>query len=435
MSSSPGVSVRFNTLESARIAGVLESALERLYLVSSLPPSLMSSDSSGDEIKSALEEQRMLEQRYNDLANQRIMAKAAKNKVKVAEVNASLVTVSEGLRFALQNLSRILREAPDAQTGMIKLIEERTALVSLLQSALSELRESGGCTVLSSYCAKEAAARAAPGIAAAREDELDEQIQPITSEIEAYGEAQELALAAKRRDVEELSRKLAAMRGENSLTLRFTRKEMTASLEVASKLAGMKREDLQAEIALLKRKFAEEQEASDLSADILKAEVAALAGQLEAFKAKVPVDLAQAEEELAIAKAARAASAEDLAKLTARFQEDSQEATKILVRPAPRRQAGRNMLTPSSPPSLLSAQAEGQKKNEKRRQELQLYADQEKAAIALTAILQPMCVRCFGHSILHHPHAPHPFFAQVYHRQLCPAGGAEEKARRGRKEG
>ena len=143
-----------SSIESARVSAIVEEALEKLSFLASITPDIIAhrdelSQIVGDEITRIIQEQRSLEQRYEELIGQRTALKALSNRSKYKENQDDIRTVARALRESTKELCRNLKGNPNIAENLSKVQGERSQLQNLLSKTLRELRENSHTTLTS----------------------------------------------------------------------------------------------------------------------------------------------------------------------------------------------------------------------------------------------------------------------------------------------
>src|SRR5690348_4435091 len=103
-------------VEVQRIVSILSEAIEKLDVLDAMAPELTSSHKEelsqlvNDEISRIIEEQRVLQGRYEELIMQRSQMKNLSNKAKYKEIQAEIEEIATSLRYATKVLCRNLKE-------------------------------------------------------------------------------------------------------------------------------------------------------------------------------------------------------------------------------------------------------------------------------------------------------------------------------------
>ena len=168
--------MEMNVLDSERIVAILEDAVEKLSFLDSITPDVLQhrdelSKFIGDEIKRTMEEQKVLESRYEELIEKRAEMKGIHNKNKYKEVQEEIQDISRALRESTNNLVRSLKENPNVSGNLIKVQRDRTELRDLFVRVNQELHDRGTYGAITHRVDEE---RAAKLIMSAREEWLED---------------------------------------------------------------------------------------------------------------------------------------------------------------------------------------------------------------------------------------------------------------------
>ncbi len=125
---------RLDPVRTQRVLCVCEDAIEKLEFLGTITPDVLShrdelSQFVGDEISRIIDEQRHLEQRYEDLIAQRGVLKGLANKSKYKENQNEIADVSVALRESTKHLCRNLQDNPNISGNLRKIQDERLALI------------------------------------------------------------------------------------------------------------------------------------------------------------------------------------------------------------------------------------------------------------------------------------------------------------------
>ena len=320
--------------ESARLAGVLEEMLDRLSLVSTLPPRVQQEpDDAGASMFTVLSALRASERDYLEANSAREAAKAASLKAKVAETTETMRRISVTLRSHLRALCRVVKESTDVGSDVALGLGERAALVSLLETTLSELGTSSSYAPLAATVASEAAAAREPARLTARERELTEANRAAAEELATIAEKRAEILAKKRAETAAVTAQLTRARSENSLALRFARKEAGAHVEAVAFSADLGERDAAAEIAELSERLNQERSVAETTAKMLQAEIAAITAEVDAWRAKLVADAPAKKAELETVTEKCAKLHAEFIHLQTKYEADVAEAKALMAVP------------------------------------------------------------------------------------------------------
>ena len=320
--------------ESARVAGVLEEMLDRLSLVSTLPPRVQQeADDAGASMFTVLSALRASERDYLEANDSREAAKAASLKAKVAETTEAMRRISITLRSHLRALCRVVKESADVGGDEAVGLGERAALVALLEATLGELGAGSSYAPLAATVAAEAAAAREPSRLAARERELTEANRAAAEELALMDERRAETLAKRRAESAAVTAQLLRARAENSLALRFARKEAGAHVEAVAFVADLGERDVAADIAALTERLEQERSVAETTAKILQAEIAGITAEVDAWRAKLVADAPAKKAELEAAAEKSSKLHAELLHLQAKYEADVAEARALMAAP------------------------------------------------------------------------------------------------------
>ncbi|KAJ3304254.1 hypothetical protein HDV03_002991 [Kappamyces sp. JEL0829] len=122
---------------------IFEDALEQLSVLGDITPEAMKTDNKqlAEKITKILGEQRMLQDKYQELLLERDQSKGMANKTKFKEIQSTLADISNQLSLLTQTLGRLLKTHPSVAQNLLKIQQERSALQALLARSIRELRE------------------------------------------------------------------------------------------------------------------------------------------------------------------------------------------------------------------------------------------------------------------------------------------------------
>ena len=339
-------------VESARIAGLLEDCIGKLSFLSSLSPTILSTgkDShSGDEVRRQMEELKDLESRYEALiramsAEQGNSGKRsaeihealdaqyeqllgsrptadASLKIRVAALRGELTATSAALRDGMKQLLRLLKSSPD-NASLSHISEERAWMLGLLEGAASELRRDSSFNRLAAALLREEETWELPKRVEAREIEVQREVDELTAELQKEAKAHEETMEGKLKDAKRLQDTLQKQRSENSLAVRFLRKEVAAGVEILGRTLESEASALTSKLKALREASERENEVFETSKAILAEEATSEMEATEKWKKREATEVPLLKEALARALDKRAALMERLTEAQSRYEEE-----------------------------------------------------------------------------------------------------------------
>ena len=324
-------SIILNPTEAFRAAAALEQTIEKLNFLSSLTPDVHALHDEvatmvGGELTRVIENQRALEKRYDDLVEERsvLKLKGHAHKAKLKEVMVEIETVSYNLRESVKTLIRSLKDNPDVGDSFARIAEERQKLISMLEKAVIDLRESGSFRNLADFVYAELARREKLLAVTAREDEIIKTVGVLTETLKEEEATHVRECDIRRAEIAVLKERTRKLKVDTSMTLRYARKEINAKIYSNSKEYIFEEELISKEAVDLKRKLEVEAIAHTEAASILKREQEEASKVAEEWKAKSAADLAARQAELKSLIEQRDIQRVELAKYQDRYEDDMQ---------------------------------------------------------------------------------------------------------------
>ncbi|KAJ3276772.1 Sorting nexin-3 [Terramyces sp. JEL0728] len=141
-----GPFIQGSTLPPARaqaFIAIFEDALEQLSVLGDITPEAMKSDNKqlAEKITKILNEQRTLQEKYQELLIERDQSKLMANKMKFKEIQSTLTDINNQIMQLTQTLGRLLKTHPSVAQNLLKIQQERSALQALLGRSIRELKE------------------------------------------------------------------------------------------------------------------------------------------------------------------------------------------------------------------------------------------------------------------------------------------------------
>ena len=133
-------------LEAICVAGAVEDCLDRLRVLQSLTPNVITqrdelSNILGDTVAHIIEQQKKCEANYERLVKQRSELKSLSNKTKYKQNQEAIEKQARELQELTVDLCKRLRESPNVSENLMKIQNLRTELITLFESFRAELLE------------------------------------------------------------------------------------------------------------------------------------------------------------------------------------------------------------------------------------------------------------------------------------------------------
>jgi hypothetical protein len=323
--------ITLNPTDAIRASVALEQAVDKLNFLSSLTPDVNALHDEvatmvGGELTRVIDHQRALETRYDNLVEQRavLKSKGHAHKAKLKEVITEIETVSYELRESVKTIIRSLKDNPDVGDSFARIAEERQKLISMLEKAVIDLRETGSFRNLADFVHAELARREKLLAVTAREEEITKTVGELSATLTEEDEKHTKECDVRRAEVAVLKERTRKLKVDTSMTLRYARKEINAKIDSNSKEFIHEEEIISKEAEVLKRKIEVEAIAHTEAAAILKREQEEASKLAEEWKAKIAADLAARQLELKTLIEQRDAQRVELVKYQDRYEDDMQ---------------------------------------------------------------------------------------------------------------
>ena len=131
-------------LEAICVAGAVEDCLDRLRVLQSLTPNVITqrdelSNILGDTVAQIIEQQKKCEANYERLVKQRSELKSLSNKTRYKQNQEAIEKQARELQELTCDLCKRLRESPNVSENLMKIQNLRTELITLFESFRAEL--------------------------------------------------------------------------------------------------------------------------------------------------------------------------------------------------------------------------------------------------------------------------------------------------------
>jgi hypothetical protein len=248
---------RLSAIEAQRAIAVLEECLEKLAFLGSITPDVLAhrdelSQFVGDEISRIIEEQKRLEQKYEELIAQRGVLKGLSNKSKYKQNQVEIQDVSRALRESTKNLCRNLKDNPNISGNLVKIQQERESLQDLLTRTIQNL-EDGTFQTLVSQVESDRNEQAKLEDLVRREKETTAAVKRLKEELIREQEEHKTELAARKNKIAELKEELQDIKSRTQGETNYMRKKAQAKTASILRMFGQKEKQLRQEIEALEK--------------------------------------------------------------------------------------------------------------------------------------------------------------------------------------
>jgi len=321
---------RMSTVESQRIIAILDETLEKLTFLGSITPDVLQhrdelSQFVGDEISRIIQEQRNLEERYEELIAQRGALKGLANKSKYKENQCEIQEVSRALRESTKNLCRNLKDNPNIGENLLKIQTERTKLQELLSATIREIQEHGTFTTLIDQVERDKRAQQEVADIVRREKETSAAVRQLDLDLARERQEHQHEVAQKRAEITALKEKLQQIKTKTAIDTKYARREARA--KTASLLRTYQQEASETDntISQLKKKRHMEEVVHTQTMEFLKRKQEQLVEECSQWRNKYTQEYEAKEAELARLTEERNKNNDKLQQLRNRYRKEKAE--------------------------------------------------------------------------------------------------------------
>jgi hypothetical protein len=135
---------KLRPLEAICVAGAVEDCLDRLRVLQSLTPNVITqrdelSNILGDTVARIIEQQKKCEHEYEELVKRRSELKSLSNKTRYKKNQEKIQEKARELKMLTNDLCKRLRESPNVSENLMKIQNERSNLITIFESFRTEL--------------------------------------------------------------------------------------------------------------------------------------------------------------------------------------------------------------------------------------------------------------------------------------------------------
>lgn len=316
-------------IEAQRVMAILEETNEKLAFLSSITPDVLAhreelSHLAGEEISRTIAEQRVLEERFEELIATRAQLKGLSNKTRYRETQAEITNLNHALRESTKNLCRSLKDNPNVGENLLKIADERERLQDLVATTISELQE-GRFDSLVEEVQREKDSRSRLADVVVREKESSSKVEELADALEAEKRAHTLETEEKRESIRVIKEELQKLKMETSTRRKCAAMEADAGTAAKDRSFRHTESSLREAITELQHKMDMSAMVHDETLSFLKKQQDDLNEKSAYWAEKLASDTEAKSLELKHLTAQRDADLEKLNELQARFDRDLAE--------------------------------------------------------------------------------------------------------------
>lgn len=184
----------------------------------------------GNDIMNVLEEQKRLEKECENLLSRRAQLKGLANKSKYIETDKQIKDVSKQLREITNTLSRNLKENPNLNSTIKKMMKERSLVEDIINNTIEDLRD-GRFDTLTKQIDIDNKERNRLGELQRQEKELRDAVRQLEENIKKEEQAHIHAMRENNEKILQLKKEIQEKSKATSEEIEYRRKEARAKLD------------------------------------------------------------------------------------------------------------------------------------------------------------------------------------------------------------
>lgn len=170
------------------VAGTVEDCLDRLRVLQSLTPNVITqrdelSNILGDTVAQIIQEQKKCEERYEKLVKKRSDLKSLSNKTRYKKNQEKIEAQARELQRLTKELCTRLKESPNVSENLLKIQSERSALITLFETFKNQLLEKHSFEHIANWTAARTSSYQKMMQVMSTDKEMQEQIKKLDDKI------------------------------------------------------------------------------------------------------------------------------------------------------------------------------------------------------------------------------------------------------------
>ena len=203
---------KLRPLEAICVAGTVDDCLDRLRVLQSLTPNVITqrdelSNILGNTVAQIIKEQKTCEDQYEELVKRRSEYKSLANKTRYKKNQEQIEAKARELQELTRELCKHLRESPNVSDNLLKIQNERSNLITLFEGFKKELLDHYSFTGISQWTSDKTQAYNKMMQIMQNDQEMQKEIKDLDDKIKST-EAEMI------RNLEELDVKIKATKEE-----------------------------------------------------------------------------------------------------------------------------------------------------------------------------------------------------------------------------
>mmetsp|Transcript_15738 Transcript_15738/g.44039 ORF Transcript_15738/g.44039 Transcript_15738/m.44039 type:complete len:414 (-) Transcript_15738:136-1377(-) len=297
------VSEKMSILEASHVHTVIKYTLDKLALVGVMvvDPAVQAqalTQSVGEEITRMIEEQKELEQRFEQLISAQHILRTMPNKSKLRNNQKEVAEVAGKLRKSTKQLCRNLKDNPNVTENMAKVAAERAQLQVLLGKCLSELESAREMPSMLNMVSAEEQKEVDTKETIQREKETTAAVRNLRQVLQQEKEEHEQEMRERKKTMAVLKEQLKEVKTQTGIESRYNEKQTSAMHSTMHRLDDVVLHDLETEIEVLQQRIDIEKAVHHATSDFLTRRSTNLQSDSKSWEEKHSVDTQKQDKEM-----------------------------------------------------------------------------------------------------------------------------------------
>lgn len=276
----------------------------------------------GDEISRTLQEQKVLERKYEQLIEQRSQMKGMVNKTKYKEIQDEIQDVSRALKESTSHLVRSLKENPNISGNMLKVQRDRNELKDVLLHCMQEIRDRGKYYTITHKVDEENNSRIRFQQLKSREKQLRETVAKLKSTLDEEQRGFQHTTLEQKQAIVQLKQELMTKKSDHGMGAKFRRKESQASVSAIWREFKHQEQHLESRVKQLEEKLHVENIVNNETKEFLGRKISSLQNEIATWEAKYDSEIGDLDAKISLMTTKRNALLDKLNALQDRRAQD-----------------------------------------------------------------------------------------------------------------
>jgi hypothetical protein len=261
---------KLRPLEAICVAGAVEDCLDRLRVLQSLTPNVLTqrdelSNILGDTVAQIIQQQKRCEQEYEELVKRRSELKSLSNKTRYKKNQERIQEKAQELKTLTTDLCKRLRESPNVSENLFKIQTQRSNLISIFESFRTELLASRSFQGIAQKADSMKAAYDNMTQVILQEKEMQRQIEELNTNVQRTEQDMQQRLERLEAQIKEQKELLMQKQSDNDAEKAQRDDERDARMAAAIKMNSLAASKLTKQLVAARRALENERHVHDES--------------------------------------------------------------------------------------------------------------------------------------------------------------------------